>query len=363
MRKKFQTIKIHKIKKERKNKNLSFEIVILSKVIKIIIIIFISIFLLRCLLSKKTLNYNYIHLAVNFDNKYIYPCLVYLTSLLCNKAESSFYIIHLLTGNDIINGTFDKINKTIETFGKNSSNVSYYNLGEQFKGATSGPHISTAAYYRISLPSLLPDVDKVIYTDTDIINFKDLSGMYNLTFNNETYFYGTLDNKPLLGELESLGVHADKYINTGVMLINLKALRNGTVENDIRKFVSSHFLNHHEQTAINSVCYKNMQTISYKYARFAFYSYEQFLEFNNKQDEKFRYNESELNQSFYDPIFLHYAGYDKPWDRKFLNTTRIYWWWYYAKKSIYYQEILDNYGFKNEEIEDLLNNSTQHWYL
>ena len=80
--------------------------------------------------SKKTLNYNYIHLAVNFDNKYLYPCIVYLTSLLCNKAKSSFYIIHILTGNNIINGTFDKINKTIETFGKNSSNVSYYNLGD-----------------------------------------------------------------------------------------------------------------------------------------------------------------------------------------------------------------------------------------
>jgi hypothetical protein len=28
-----------------------------------------------------------------------------------------------------MNSTFDKINKTIEKFGKNDSNVSYYNLG------------------------------------------------------------------------------------------------------------------------------------------------------------------------------------------------------------------------------------------
>jgi len=93
MRKKFRKIKIHKNKKQRKNKNLSIEIVILSKVIKINIIIFISILLVKCLFSKKTLNYNYIHLAVNFDNKYLYPCIVYLTSLLCNKAKSTFYKI------------------------------------------------------------------------------------------------------------------------------------------------------------------------------------------------------------------------------------------------------------------------------
>ena len=136
-------------------------------------------------------------------------------------------------------------------------------------------------------------------------------------------------------------------------------MRNGTIENDIRKFVSSHFLNHHEQTAINAVCYKNMQVFSYKYAGFAFDTYDKLLEFNNNQSEKYKYNESEINQSFYDPTLLHFAGYKKPWFRESLNLTRIHWWWYYAKKSLYYQEILDNYGFKNEEIEGLVKNKTK----
>ena len=39
-----------------------------------------------------------------------------------------------------------------------------------------------------TLPSLLPNVDTIIYIDTDIINFKDLSEMYNIELNNYTYF-------------------------------------------------------------------------------------------------------------------------------------------------------------------------------
>jgi lipopolysaccharide biosynthesis glycosyltransferase len=55
-------------------------------------------------------------------------------------------------------------------------------MGDDFKGAITGSHISLASYYRIALPSLLPDVDKIIYCDADVINFKDLSEMYNLKF-------------------------------------------------------------------------------------------------------------------------------------------------------------------------------------
>jgi len=45
----------------------------------------------------------------------------------------------------------------------------------------------------VALPSLLPEVDKIIYLDTDTLNFKDLSEIYNINFEDKMYFYGTLD--------------------------------------------------------------------------------------------------------------------------------------------------------------------------
>ena len=309
---------------------------------------------------NKNINYtnlniaNYINIAVNFDNKYIYPLLTFLTSLLDNRADTTFYIIHIMNGNFLGNDTYIKINSIIDKFGKSYCNVSFYNMSNQFIGATTGNYISTAAYYRISLPSLLPDVDKCIYMDTDVINFEDLSEMYNIELSNNTYFCGPLDFYGMRDELKLLKINTDKYMNSGITLMNLKAMKNNDIENKIREFVSHHFLNHHEQTAINAICHNNFEILPSKYSFFAlFNSTEQLINYNNEQNESYRYNESELIQAFYHPVSLHYAGWVKPWHKEYIRSNKAYW-WYYAKKSGFYQEILNNYCFKKEEVENIL---------
>ena len=157
---------------------------------------------------------------------------------------------------------FTKINSLMEKQGKDISNVTYYNMGDDFKGTITGTHISTAAYYRIALPSLLPYVDKIIYTDTDVLNFCDLSEMYSLEFKDKMYFMGTLDQIGLLNELKQLGVYTQKYMNAGILLMNLKAIREDGIEQKIRRYIFSHYLDHHDQTAINSACYGNLQILS-----------------------------------------------------------------------------------------------------
>ena len=122
---------------------------------------------------------NTIHLSLNVDDKYIYPCIIFLTSLLDNKANSTFYIIHILTDNNLSKKYMKKINNIIKRFGNHSINLTYYNLDGYFKNATNW-NISKATYYKIVLPSLLPNVDKVIFADVDMINLEDLSEMYIL---------------------------------------------------------------------------------------------------------------------------------------------------------------------------------------
>ena len=294
--------------------------------------------------------FNYIHIALTIDNKYIYPLLVFLTSLFDSRANTTFYIIHIMTSKNLRPEYFTKINSLMEKQGKNISNVTYYNMGDDFKGAITGTHISTAAYYRIALPSLLPYVDKIIYTDTDVLNFCDLSEMYSLEFKEKMYFMGTLDQIGLLNELKSLGIITKKYMNSGILLMNLKGMRKDGIEQKIRKYIFSHYLDHHDQTAINGACYENYEILSFKYATFNFKSFENMVEWNNKQDKLYRYNDLELRQGFYEPRLLHFAGWTKPWDKKWNNINGEYW-WYYAKKSGFYDEILRTYGFSKDVIE------------
>jgi len=312
---------------------------------------FINIILL-CLVTEIKRENRTVHIAINIDKKYFYPCLVFLTSLLDNKKNSTIYKIHILKGNSIDETYEEKINTLITNFGKCNVKLFFYDMENDFRGATSGMYISIADYYRIALPSLLPTVDKILYIDTDVINLKDLTEMYSLEFRDDIYFMGTLDNIGLLNELKHIK-NLTKYMNAGILMMNLKSMRKYGIEGKIRKYVRGHFLNHHDQTAINAVCHENLGILSIKYATFTFNSFKEIVEFNDKQNEINRYSFEELKQAFYDPTLLHFVGWVKPWHKGYKNKNQKYW-WYYAKKCIYYQEILNHYGFKKKEVKKLL---------
>ena len=294
-----------------------------------------------------------IYLGVNIDNKYIYPFLVYITSLMDNRGPYTIYDINIITSKNLRKDYIDKINSLREKYDSKYFKLSLYSLVEDFRGAITNEHISEAAYYRISLPSLLPHVDKLIYTDLDVINFCDLTEMYNLEMKDNIYFKGVLDNPSLTRELKNLGIKVDKYMNSGILLMNLKSIRKNNIERKLRDFIKSHFLDHHDQTAINGACYNNWEILPLKFGVFAESSFENLCKNNEKQDKRYRYNEAELREAYYEPVILHYVGYSKPWDINKNKPLRQYW-WYYAKKSGYYDEILSNYHCPKSEAEKLI---------
>ena len=296
-----------------------------------------------------------IHLAFSVDTKYLYPAIVYLTSLLDNKANSTFYNIHLLTGRGLTKDSLDKIKSVINnrTFGNNMAKLFIYNLGNDFEGATIGL-LSLTTYYRVALPSLLPNVDKIIYTDSDVINLEDLTEMYNFKLNKKAYFAGTLDYIRHLQELRDFGLSSDKYINAGILIMNLKAMRENSIEKKLREFISNHNLKLHDQTALNCVCLNNTQILPYKYGIFSFESFFDILKLNEQQIYMNRCSKSKLKKYFAEPTFYHYANSKyKPWLNKEKRFNRVYW-WYYAKMSGFYQEILAHYNIGLQEIESLL---------
>lgn len=174
-----------------------------------------------------------------------------------------------MTNNRLSKESMEKIDKIIKKFGNNSVKLIYYNLEGYFKNATTG-YISVATYYKIVLPSLLPNVDKIIFTDGDVINLEDLSEMYSIEFKENMYFSGIPDYIGHLNELKEFGLSSDKYINIGVLFMNLKALRENSIEKKLTEFVETHPLQFYDQTAINCVCFNNTQVLPYKYNVFGY---------------------------------------------------------------------------------------------
>ena len=293
-----------------------------------------------------------VHIGMSINNNYIYPCIVFLTSLLSNKAHTTIYNIHIMTSKYIKNDYLEKISLLKEKYRKDTINILFYNMRNDFNYSNIYGS-SITSYYKIALPSLLPNVDKIIYIDSDVINFEDLSDMYNLKFKYNKFLMGILDEFDLINELDII---ADKYINAGILLMNLKEMRKNRIEQKIRNHIKSINLScheHHEQTVINNVCFNNLDILSIIYAVFSYKSYGDLVKFNNNQNIKNRYSEDELKRAFYNPILLHYPGWIKPWYYSNSNFHSEYW-WYYAKQSSFYQEIMDKYNYNKNEIEKLL---------
>ena len=205
------------------------------------------------------------------------------------------------------------------------------------------------------MPSILPHIDKVIYTDLDVINLADLSEMYNIKFKEKMYYCATLDFHFMVDEIKKFGINLKKYINSGILLINLKEIRNDGIEKKIREFVSTHELTFADQTAINAVCNNNIQILSYKYGLFAGVSYADLVNLNAQQDAIYRFNESELKIAYNEPVFFHYFDGTKPFCKTncAIFFSRVYW-WYYAKMSGFYKNIIDFYNFNTTDIEELI---------
>ena len=90
--------------------------------------------------------------------------------------------------------------------------------------------ITKSIYYKISLASLLPNYDKILYMDVDIINFHDLSSLYQRNLKENSYIGAVLNYASYTKEIKSMGVPAEFEINAGFIFFNLKAFRKYNVE-------------------------------------------------------------------------------------------------------------------------------------
>ena len=299
--------------------------------------------------------YNSIHVALSIDNRVIYQTLVFLTSLFENRSQTTIYDIIIMICDNMNKGHISKINSLKDKYGDKFIKIQFINMKNYFQGTINDNHNPITSYYRIELPSLLPKNDRVIYIDVEVLNFGDLTEMYNLELKNDIYLRGVLGGIELIDDLKSLGINSTKFFNSEIILMNLKSMRINGVENKTKNFINSHNLDNY-QTAINAICYNNWEILPLKYAIFSFNEYEDLVKFYRNKEKRYMYNETELKQGFYHPTLLHYNGSVKPWDKRYYsqNKTKGEYWWYYAKLSGFYDEILQNFGFNKNDTDNLI---------
>ena len=297
--------------------------------------------------NSKLLNQK-IGIAYGLDNKYTYPTLISMISILENASRYTFYNFYLLVEKKLFKYE-NKVKFMYLEKKYNKCKVTIFELSNDNLKNASISRYPMAAYYRLLLADLIPDVNRVIYLDGDTIVFTDLTEMINLQMNNNIIL-GFVDNS--YKNAEEFGIKTYKYVTSGVLLINLKKMRNENISQKFFDFIDNNKnkLTQEDQTVINIVLHGRIDLLPPKYGMWNFVNREGLFKHNNYEDNDLgvkAYDENEILKAWKVPSILHYVR-AKPWKKKNKYTHREFHekWWEYAKISDEFDNILKYYGGK-----------------
>ena len=163
-------------------------------------------------------------------------------------------------------------------------------------------------FARLLLSSVLPDLDKIIYLDCDIVVLNDLQSLWNFDVSDVAVAMApdfTLKDKSTLNRL---GITTGYYLNSGVILMNLDYWRKHDVQNRLLSFImeKGDKLIYNDQDALNSILQNEHEELHIKY-NFSYYYFHRLIGVLYK--EKIH----EIIEARDNPIIFHYFGPLKPW--------------------------------------------------
>lgn len=185
-------------------------------------------------------------------------------------------------------------------------------------------YISKETYFRYLIADLLPNKDKALYLDADIIVNKELHSLYQTDISDchaaavKDTFIERSGYKSEIGFSDE-----DLYINAGVILFNLEKLRADKLG---EKFIENTMtfgekIKYQDQDVINITLRGKMKEID------IIYNFATIDAKKNKPKRK-------------DAVIIHYTGRIKPWQKESRHTLKKLWFYYDTiKNSIISQKI------------------------
>ena len=144
----------------------------------------------------------------------------------------------------------------LQDFGEGRVYYSFINLQGKLKDIYVDERYTIAASYRLLLPDLLPEYDKIIYIDCDVIVRNDLSEIYHQTILKGNYlaavYEAALDAQ--IPYLESIGCKPGYYINSGFLIMNLGELRRNKMVPKFLEASKVENLQFPDQDVLNQLC-------------------------------------------------------------------------------------------------------------
>lgn len=191
-----------------------------------------------------------IALAIAFTPNYFVPAATLLKSVL-DKSDGSFEVVCLIT--DPIP---ERMQEKLVRMAGGRMTFRYLPLKGRLQGVYIDPRYSEAASLRLLLPELLPEYDRILYMDCDIIVRQDLARLWAETDLGDNYLAAVFE-APVEDQAErfrALGCDPDRYFNSGFLLMNLALMRRDRITEKLLEACRVDYLEFPDQDALNMVC-------------------------------------------------------------------------------------------------------------
>lgn len=252
------------------------------------------------------------NILITSDSKYLKQILVLLKSIeLNNIGRHNVYLMYRESEKMILSG----VNKDV-------FNINYIEVDDKYLDEY--PQLEkrypVEIYYKLIAHLHLPkDIDRILYLDPDIVVKGDISEFYNYDFN-DNYYVATSHVKMACKKFNDIRLGLGKeipYINVGVLLINLEALRKIDVKGDIDEFLKNNRY---------KMMLPDQDIISCLYGNKAIILDDIIYNLGEKNFRQRRLVDKNMNIDFVEDNvkIIHYYGRNKPWNKNYRGVLNKY---------------------------------------
>ena len=288
----------------------------------------------------KVLQKKEIPIVYAVDDNYAPFLCVSLKSILDNMNKDYFLKVYILN-----TGISEKNKSRIIEIAEENCNdvdVEYVDVADRMDSLKDKTHLrdyyTNAIYYRIFIPSLFPQYEKIIYIDCDIVLINDISKLYNVDLGDNivaAVHEEAMSSFDCFGSYseEFLGVPRMQYFNSGLLVINTAEYRKETIETKfINLMLSEKFEVAPDQDYLNVLLKDRVKLVDVGW------------------------NKTPIpGKKFPDKLIslIHYKLNFKPWHYKGVRYEEFF--WKYAKETPFYDDLVamrDSYSDKEKQSDE-----------
>lgn len=253
-----------------------------------------------------------INVLATIDRNYLVPLITMLVSMGQSDEENELHIY--VAHSSLEQEDFDKIQTAINSY----SNIIIHPVkvgDELFQDTPVIERLPKESFYRLLAFAYLPeDVERCIYIDPDTYILKPLDGLFSMEMNGNiigasSHVYSFMT--PLNQKRLDMGKTA-QYINSGIMLMDIKAMRGYKTVEEIITYVNDNIQKLYlgDQDAMNALFWAKTMNIDER--------------LYNMDEKTLKRHKLDIDYVKENTVIVHYNGKYKPWNEGYVGVLDVF---------------------------------------